>query len=48
VSCTLVEFAGEFDVYRTSFATKIEGLDEQGEVSWTANGPEPARLKYKQ
>jgi hypothetical protein len=48
VSCTLVEFAGEFDVYRTSFATKIEGLDEHGEVSWTAAGPAPARLKYKQ
>jgi hypothetical protein len=48
VSCTLVEFAGEFDVYRTSFATKIEGLDEHGELSWTAAGPEPARLKYKQ
>lgn len=48
VSCTLVEFAGEFDVYRTSFATKIEGLDENGEVTWTATGPAPARLKFKQ
>jgi hypothetical protein len=48
VSCTLVEFVGEFDVYRTSFATKIEGLDEHGAVTWTATGPEPTRLKFKQ
>lgn len=48
VTCVLVEFAGEFDVYRSPFATKIEGLGENGEVIWTATGTEPAKLKIRQ
>lgn len=48
VTATLVEFAGEFDVYRMSFVTKVEGLSEDGSVVWSAAGVEPARVKMRQ
>ena len=48
VTATLVEFAGEFDVYRMSFVTKIEGLSEDGSVMWSAAGAEPTRVKLRQ
>lgn len=48
ITCTLLEFAGEFDVYRTSFATRIEGIDDNGEVLWTAEGAPPAKVKFRQ
>jgi hypothetical protein len=48
VSCTLLEFAGEFDVYRTAFATKVEGIDEKGNVMWTADGTAPLKVKFRQ
>lgn len=48
ITCTLIQFAGEFDVFRSPFATKIEGLDENDKVMWTAAGTPPAKLKFKQ
>lgn len=48
VTATLVEFAGEFDVYRISFVTKVEGLSEDGWVVWSVAGVEPARVKMRQ
>lgn len=48
VTATLVEFAGEFDVYRMSFVTKVEGLGEDGSVIWSAAGTEPARVRLRQ
>jgi hypothetical protein len=46
VTCVLVEFIGSSDIYRTPYATKIEGLDENGLVLWTVNGKPPAKLKF--
>jgi len=48
VTCTLIEFAGEFDTYRSPFATKIEGLDPSGKTIWTVTGTPPAKLKVRQ
>ena len=48
VTCTLIEFVGEFDVYRSLFATKIEGLDESGETIWTVTGKAPLKLRIRQ
>ena len=48
IGCSLIEFVGEFDVYRMCFATKIEGIDENGAVKWTAVGAPPAKLKWRQ
>lgn len=48
ITCTLIEFAGEFDTYRSPFATKIEGLNAAGATIWTVTGPPPAKLKFRQ
>jgi hypothetical protein len=48
VSCVLIQFVGEFDVYRSPFATKVEGLNEKGEVIWTVTGTPPVKLKVRQ
>jgi hypothetical protein len=48
VSCTLIQFVGEFDVFRSPFATKVEGLNENGEVIWTVTGTPPVKLKFRQ
>jgi len=48
VTCVLVEFAGEQDVYRSPFATKIEGINMDGEIVWTVTGPPPSKLKMQQ
>lgn len=48
VTCTLIEFAGEFDTYRSSYATKIEGRDATGKTLWTLTGPPPPKLKLRQ
>ncbi len=45
-TAVLVESDGEFDFYRLSFITKIEGLNDDGSFKWTATGAEPARIKY--
>jgi hypothetical protein len=48
ITCMLIEFAGEFDIYRTPFATKIEGIGADGKVVWTADGTPPVKLKFRQ
>lgn len=48
VTAALVEFAGEFDVYRSSFVTKIEGYGEDGSLQWVATGAEPVKVKMRQ
>ena len=48
IYCTLIQFAGSSDVYRSPFATKIAGFDENGKLSWTATGPPPVKLKIRQ
>ena len=48
IYCTLIQFAGDSDVYRSPFATKVEGFDENGKLSWTATGPPPVKLKIRQ
>ncbi|MGH7784068.1 MAG: hypothetical protein ACREO5_09555, partial [Candidatus Binatia bacterium] len=48
IYCTLVQFVGSYDVYRSPFATKVEGMDENGTLVWTAIGPPPAKLKMRQ
>jgi len=46
VTAVLIESNGKFDVYRMSFVTKIEGLNDDGSVLWTATGTEPAKVKF--
>jgi len=48
VTAVLVEFLGEFDVYRSSFVTKVEGYGEDGSLLWVATGAEPARVRMRQ
>lgn len=48
VTAVLVEFLGEFDVYRSSFVTKIEGYGDDGRPLWIATGPEPLKVKMRQ
>ena len=47
VTAVLVQSDGNFDVYRLSFVTKIEGLGETGKTVWTATGAEPAKIKFQ-
>ena len=46
MSAVNVESRGKFDVYRMPFITKIEALDSEGEIIWTATGGKPAKLNY--
>ena len=48
VTAVLVEFLGEFDVYRSSFVTKVEGYGEDGSLLWVATGAEPVKVKMRQ
>lgn len=48
VTAVLVEFAGEFDVYRSSFVTKVEGFGEDDSLLWVATGAEPVKVKMRQ
>lgn len=48
VTAVLVEFAGSFDVYRSSFVTKVEGLGEDGSLVWVAAGAEPVKVRMRQ
>ena len=48
VTCTLVEFHGGFDVYRSPFATRVEGFNYGGKLIWTVTGAPPARLKFRE
>lgn len=47
VTAILIESNGKFDVYRLPFAVKIEGLHDDGKVTWTATGGEPAKVKFQ-
>ena len=47
ITSTVIRFVGSFDVFRSPFATRIEGLDENGKVIWTAAGPAPVKLKFR-
>ena len=46
VTAVLVETAGDVDVYRSVFVTKIEGLDKKGKSVWTAAGDLPAKVRF--
>lgn len=48
VTATLVEFVGAFDVYRSSFVTRVEGLGEDGSLVWVATGAEPVKVRMRQ
>jgi hypothetical protein len=43
----LVEIASDQDTYRAPFATKIEGVNMDGDVVWTITGPPPTKLKFR-
>ncbi|MGH9947865.1 MAG: hypothetical protein ACRD6X_11770 [Pyrinomonadaceae bacterium] len=47
VTCTLIQFDSGSDYYRSPFATRVEGLDEEGNTIWTVTGPPPAKLKFR-
>ena len=48
VTAVLVEFLGEFDVYRSSFVTRVEGFGADGALLWVATGAEPVKVKMRQ
>ena len=47
ITCVLIEIASDQDTYRAPFATKIEGINMDGDVVWTSAGPPPAKLKFR-
>lgn len=47
VTAVLAESNGQFDVYRLSFVTRIEGLEPDGTVIWTLDGGKPAKIKFE-
>lgn len=47
ITCVLIEIASDQDTYRTAFATKVDGINMDGEIVWTVKGPPPAKLKFK-
>ena len=48
VTAVLVEFAGSFDVYRSSFVTRVEGVAEDGSLLWIATGAGPVKVRMRQ
>ena len=46
VTCTMIEFYGDYD-YHLPFVTKIEGIDTNGAIIWTATGVEPPRFRFR-
>lgn len=46
VTTVLIRFSDEFEVFRSPYATKVEGLDENGQVLWTVTGKLPTKLKF--
>jgi hypothetical protein len=48
VTATLVEFVGAFDVYRSSFVTRIEAFDDGGAPAWVVTGDAPIRTRMRQ
>ncbi len=47
VTCVLVDFATDQDILHGAFATKVEGINMDGEVVWTVAGPPPAKLTFR-
>jgi hypothetical protein len=47
ITCVVIEIASDQDTYRAPFATKIDGINMDGEVVWTVTGPPPAKLKFR-
>ena len=47
ITCVLVEIASDQDTYRAPFATKIEGINMDGDTVWTITGPPPVKLKFR-
>jgi hypothetical protein len=48
VTAVLVEFVGSFDVYRSSFVTRIEGYGDDGSLLWVVTGAAPAKASMRQ
>jgi hypothetical protein len=46
VTAVLIQFSDEIETFRSPYATKVEGLDENGQVLWTVTGKPPAKLKF--
>jgi hypothetical protein len=46
VTAVLIQFSNEFEVFRSPYAIKVEGLDENGQALWTVTGKPPAKLKF--
>jgi hypothetical protein len=44
IYCTLIQFKDDQEAYRSPFATKVEGFNEDGKLAWTAVGPAPVKL----
>jgi hypothetical protein len=47
IYCTLVQFKDDSEAYRSPFATKVEGLDADGKLKWTAVDPQPIRVNIR-
>jgi hypothetical protein len=47
-TATLVEFVGSFDVYRSSFVTKVEGYGDDGSLLWVVTGAGPLKASMRQ
>jgi len=47
ITCVVIEIASDQDTYRAPFATKIDGINMDGDVVWTISGPPPAKLKFR-
>ncbi|HEY0427245.1 MAG TPA: hypothetical protein VGC76_05525 [Pyrinomonadaceae bacterium] len=45
VTAVLVEFSDEFEIFRSPYAAKIEGLDENNNILWEATVKMPRKLK---
>jgi hypothetical protein len=46
MTAVIVESRGKFDVYRLPFITKIDALDADGAVMWTAEGGAPKKTSF--
>ena len=47
ITCVLIEISSDQDTYRAPFATKIDGINMDGDIVWTVTGPSPAKLKFR-
>jgi hypothetical protein len=47
VTAALIETSANGDYSRSVFVVKVEGLDKNGELIWTAEGDEPAKVSFR-